>query len=89
MPRVKWNRDFNSSSLGDSYYTNIPKKVITNIAKDTIDGAEWNIMTQSVDGSDKWDADIAILNGKGYAMIPNESDVINATNKINETLKKK
>lgn len=76
-------------ALGDSYSTNIPKKVITNIAKDTIDGAEWNIMTQSVDGSDKWDADIAILNDKGYAMIPNESDVINATNKINETLKKK
>lgn len=76
-------------ALGDSYSTNIPKKVITNIAKDTIDGAEWNIMTQSVDGSDKWDADIAILNGKGYAMIPNESDVINATNKINEILENK
>lgn len=77
------------NALGDSYSTNIPKKVITNIAKDTIDGAEWNIMTQSVDGSDKWDADIAILNGKGYAMIPNESDVINATNKINEILENK
>ena len=77
------------NALGDSYSTNIPKKVITNIAKDTIDGANWKIITQSVDGSDKWDADIAILNDKGYAMIPNESDVINATNKINETLKKK
>lgn len=76
-------------SLGNLYTTNIPKKVITNIAKDTIDGAEWKFITQSVDGSDKWDADIAILNDKGYAMIPNESDVINATNKINETLKKK
>lgn len=74
------------NALGDSYSTNIPKKVITNIAKDTIDGAEWNIMTQSVDGSDKWDADIAILNGKGYAMIPNTQDIVNATNKMNEVL---
>lgn len=73
-------------ALGDSYSTNIPKELITNIAKDTIDGAEWKVMTQSVDGSDKWDADIAILNDKGYAMIPNTQDVINATNKINEVL---
>ena len=76
-------------ALGDSYSTNIPKELITNIAKDTIDGAEWKVMTQSVDGSDKWDADIAILNDKGYAMIPNTQDVINATNKINEVLNKK
>ena len=76
-------------ALGDSYSTTIPKKVITNIAKDTIDGAEWKFITQSVDGSDKWDADIAILNDKGYAMIPNTQDVINATNKINEILAKK
>ena len=75
--------------MGDSYSTTIPKKVITNIAKDTIDGAEWKFITQSVDGSDKWDADIAILNDKGYAMIPNTKDVINATNKINEVLEKK
>lgn len=75
--------------LGDSYSTNIPKELITNIAKDTIDGAAWKVMTQSVDGSDKWDADIAILNDKGYAMIPNTQDVINATNKINEVLNKK
>lgn len=73
-------------ALGDTYSTNIPKELITNIAKDTIDGAEWKVMTQSVDGSDKWDADIAILNDKGYAMIPNTQDVINATNKINEVL---
>ena len=76
-------------ALGDSYSTNIPKNIITDIAKETIDGAEWKFITQSVDGTDKWDADIAILNDKGYAMIPNESDVINATNKINETLEKK
>ena len=77
------------SALGDSYTTNIPKKVITNIAKDTIDNPEWKFITQSVDGSDKWDADIAILNDKGYAMIPNTQDVVKATNKINEVLEKK
>lgn len=76
-------------SLNNLYTTDIPKELITNIAKDTIDGAEWKVMTQSVDGSDKWDADIAILNDKGYAMIPNTDDVVNATNKINEVLGKK
>lgn len=76
-------------SLNNLYTTDIPKELITNIAKDTIDGAEWKVMTQSVDGSDKWDADIAILNDKGYAMIPNTDDVVNATNKINEVLNKK
>ena len=77
------------NALGDSYSTTIPKKVITNIAKDTIDGAEWEFITQSVDGSDQWDADIAILNAKGYAMIPNTQDVVNATNKMNEVLGRK
>lgn len=76
-------------SVSNLYSTDIPREVITKVVQDTIDGAEWNIMTQSVDGTDKWDADIAILNDKGYAMIPNESDVINATKKINELLKKK
>lgn len=76
-------------SLGNLYTTDIPKDVITDIAKDTIDGAEWKFITQSVDGSDKWDADIAILNDKGYAMIPNTQDVVKATNKINEILEKK
>ena len=33
-------------ALGDSYSTNIPKKVITDIAKDTIDGADWKFITQ-------------------------------------------
>ena len=75
-------------SLSDLYTTTIPREVITNIAKDTIDGADWKFITQSVDGSDLWDADIAILNGKGYAMQPNMNDVVNARNKINEILEK-
>lgn len=77
------------NSLSDSYTTSIPRSVITNMAKDTLDGAEWKFITQSVDGSDKWDADIAILNGKGYAMMPNMADVENARNQINEVLDKK
>lgn len=76
-------------ALGDSYSTNIPKELITNIAKDTIDGAEWKVMTQSADGSNKLDANIAILNDNGYSMIPNTDDVVNATNKMDEILNKK
>ena len=75
-------------SLSNLYTTTIPRSVITDIAKDTIDGADWKFITQSVDGSDLWDADIAILNGKGYAMQPNMNDVVNARNKINEILEK-
>lgn len=84
---VNYNEILNS--LSDSYTTSIPRNVITNMAKDTLDGAEWKFVTQSVDGSDKWDADIAILNGKGYAMMPNMADVENARNQINEVLDKK
>lgn len=76
-------------SISNLYSTDIPRKVITKVAQDTIDGVEWRFITQSVDGSDDWDADIALLNDKGYAMIPNETDVINASKKINELLKKK
>ena len=83
---VNYNEILNS--LSDSYTTSIPRNVITNMAKDTLDGAEWKFVTQSVDGSDKWDADIAILNGKGYAMMPNMADVENARTKINELLEK-
>ena len=84
---AKYNDILNA--LGDTYSTTIPKNIVTGIVKDTINGAEWKFITQSVDGSDKWDADIAILNGKGYAMIPNTDDVVNATNKMNEVLNKK
>ena len=84
---AKYNDILNA--LGDTYLTTIPKNIVTGIVKDTINGAEWKFITQSVDGSDKWDADIAILNGKGYAMIPNTDDVVNATNKMNEVLNKK
>lgn len=74
-------------SLSDLYTTTIPRDVISNIAKETLDGAEWKIITQSVDGSDSTEF-ITIINGMGYAMIPTAEDVINAKIKINELLKK-
>lgn len=74
-------------SLSDLYTTTIPREVITNIAKDTIDGAEWKFITQSVDGPDG-NVFITVLDDYGYAMIPNAEDVVNARNKINEVLEK-
>ena len=76
-------------SLGNLYTTDIPKDVITSIAKDTIDGAEWNFITQSVDGTDTNDAYISILNDYGFAMIPDTKSVDNARNKINTLLEEK
>ena len=76
-------------SLGNLYTTDIPKEVITDIAKDTIDGAEWKFITQSVDGTDTNDAYISILNDYGFAMIPDTKSVDNARNKINTLLEEK
>ena len=76
-------------SLSNLYKTTIPKDVITSLAKETINGAKWSFITQSVDGTDKWDLDIAILNDKGYAMVPDMVTVNNAKDKINEVLSNK
>src|SRR5699024_4581684 len=56
-------------SLSNLYTTTIPKDVVTSIAKDTIDGAEWKFTTQSVDGTDSNHVFIAILNDYDFAMI--------------------
>ena len=74
-------------SLNNLYSTDIPREVITKVVQDTIDGAEWNFTTQSVDGYDNWSVDIALLNDKGYAMIPDEKSVISATKKIEDILR--
>lgn len=81
---VNYNEILNS--LSDLYITNIPREIITNMAKDTIDGANWNFISQSVDGQDGTFF-ITIINEMGYGMEPNYNDVENAKNKINELLK--
>ena len=80
--------NFNSilNSLSNLYTTDIPREVITNMVKKTVDGADWKFITQSVDGGDGTEF-ITIINEMGYAMIPNTNDVINARNKIYEVLK--
>lgn len=80
--------NFNSilNSLSDLYTTTVPRDVITNMAKETVDGADWKFISQSVDGSDGNEF-ITIINEMGYAMIPNTNDVISARNKIYEVLK--
>lgn len=80
--------NFNSilNSLSNLYTTDIPREVVTNMAKKTVDGADWKFITQSVDGGDGTEF-ITIINEMGYAMIPNTNDVINARNKIYEVLK--
>ena len=77
------------TSLENTYETSIPRELITSISKDTIDGAEWKFITQSVDGTDTNDAYISILNDYGFAMIPDTKSVDNARNKINTLLEEK
>ena len=77
---VNYNEILNS--LSDLYITNIPREIITNMAKDTIDGANWNFISQSVDGQDET-VFITKINEMGYGMEHNYNDVENAKNKIN------
>lgn len=68
------------------YETNIPKKVISNVAKTTLDNnGNWKITEQEVNGSDAKDY-VHLTNYKDWVMYPDMNTVNNATNKINEIL---
>jgi len=77
------------NTLGSLYKTDIPKKVVTTIAKDIINnGNEWNFTTQSVDGVDTHNK-VHLSNMTDWVMDPDYNTVMNASNAIQETLTKK
>lgn len=73
------------TSLSNLYETNIPKSVITDIAKDIINGKDYNINSQSVDGSDSYDY-VYLTNLQSYVMEPDMDTVNAAKEKINSLL---
>ncbi len=72
-------------SLSDLYQTNIPRDVITNVIKYTIDGAEWNIESQSMNGSDSRNY-VHMTNLTDYVMEPNMDSVQEAVARIKEII---
>ena len=81
---VNYNQILNS--LNDLYETTIPREIISEFAKDTINGVKWKIAEQAVDGSDSTDY-VHLTNLKDWVMYPNEDSVNSAKNKIKEVIK--
>lgn len=74
------------NTISSLYDTDIPKKVITNIAKDMLNnGNSWDIETQSVDGVDDKDK-VHLSNMIDWVMYPDQNTITKASEKINKTL---
>lgn len=71
------------NTLGSLYETDLPKEVITNIAKDILNnGNKWDIKTQAVDGTDGH-AKVHLSNMTDWVMFPNQETVESASASIN------
>lgn len=68
-------------SLDSLYQTTLPREVISKIAKDTINGYKWNILEQSVDGSDTKDY-VHLTYLKDWVMYPDMNTVYKAKDDI-------
>ncbi len=74
-------------SFSNLYETNIPKEVISNIAKTTLNNkGNWNITEQSVNGGDGFDY-VHMSGLKSYVMIPDMNTVNAASSKIKGIVK--
>lgn len=74
------------NSLSDLYQTNIPREVISELVKETINGATWKTDAQSVDGYNG-QGYVHLTNIVDYVMNPNMDTVNEAKNNILNTLK--
>lgn len=75
------------NTVSSLYETDIPKEVITNIAKDILNkGNNWNIETQSVDGVDT-QGKVHLSNMTDWIMYPDQNTVAKASAKMAELLK--
>ena len=82
------NYDKILNSLGNSYTTNVSKKVVQALIKDIINNpSSWEFIRQSVDGTSSM-GKVHFSNYTDHIMIPDMSTVEVATNKINEVLGK-
>lgn len=69
------------SAVSNLYTTNIPKELVTELAKNTINGAKWSIEQQSVTGRNS-SGYVHLSNVIDYVMIPNQDSVNQASLKI-------
>lgn len=75
------------NAVSDLYTTNIPKELVTSLAKDTINkGIKWTFEQQSVNGSDSR-GNVHLSNYIAYVMIPNEDSVRKASYAIKQAMK--
>lgn len=83
---LKYNQILNS--INELYITDIPSNYIKKIIKNQLnDMTSWNFESSSVSGSGSKKETYSMPTTKTYVMIPNEKDISNATNKINQALK--
>jgi len=81
---LHYNRTLNT--LSSLYETNIPKKIVTDIAKDVLSNSDdWKVETQAVSGEDGKDK-VYLSNLIDWVMYPNMDTVDAAKIKIKETL---
>lgn len=73
------------NSLGDLYQTNLPREAISEIIKETIDGAQWQIDNQSLDGTDG-NGYVHLSNLTSYVMNPDMTSVEAAKIRIQEVM---
>lgn len=74
-------------SFSNLYETNIPKEVVSNLAKTTLNNkGNWNITEQSVNGGDGFDY-VHMSSLKSYVMIPDMNTVNAAKEKIKGIVK--
>ena len=80
---VKYNSII--SSIGPQIKTNIPQSDITNLIKMQLkDRSKWNIIFNNLDGSDSFEYTYSYKKQKLYVMIPFESSIQEAKDKISE-----
>ena len=74
-------------SLSELYRTDIPRDVLTLLAKDQLENmSSWKFISQTVSGSDASLSTYTAPNSKRYVMIPYENDVKRAHDKIVEIM---
>lgn len=76
------------SSLEKTFITNLPYEEITSIIKEQLSSLnKWEVESISLDGTGQYNVTYSMGNMQLYVMVPNETTVNNAKNKINEYLK--
>lgn len=74
-------------AVSNLYTTNIPKDVVQGLIRKTVDGAKWEFVQQSLEGTGS-DGYVHLGTIKDYVMIPNTMSVNNAKAKINKIYSK-